>query len=175
MIRVSVMAKDSFLVQAIASILAAEIGPNVLRLTYLEPSTIYEVIRDHRSVLINVDDGEVRNETITVLDLIRDDSPLLVLMISLRSRNIHIFESYPLANPEMEHVVNLVRDFSGTYLRNKNEEAVTWAMQKKLNGARPRAADLSPACIFLQNKTSHPSDARPLIPDSGFHEMKNCR
>jgi hypothetical protein len=128
MIRVAVMAKDSLLVRAIASILAAEIGPNVLRLTYLEPSTSYEVIRDHRSVLINVDEGEFRNETVAVPDPIRDDGPLLVIMISLKSRNIHIFESYPLANPEMEHVVDLVRDFSGTYLRNKNEEVVTWAI-----------------------------------------------
>ena len=126
--RVMVMAKDSFLVQAIASILAAEIGPNVLRLTYLEPSTIYEDIRDHRSVLINVDEERFRNETVTVLDLIQDDSPLLVIMIALKSRNIHIFESYQLANPEMENVINLVRDFSRTYLRKKNEELVTWAI-----------------------------------------------
>jgi len=126
--RVMVMAKDSFLVQAIASILAAEIGPDVLQLTYLEPSTIYEDIRDHRSVLINVDEERFRNETVTVLDLIRDDSPLLVIMIALKSRNIHIFESYQLANPEMENVINLVRDFSRTYLRKKKEELVTWAI-----------------------------------------------
>jgi|SRR5688500_11110541 len=126
--RVMVMAKDSFLVQAIASILAAEIGPNVLRLTYLEPSTIYEDIRDHRSILINVDEGESRNETVTVLDLIRDDRPLLVIMISLKSRNIHTFKSYHFANLGIEHVVNLVRDFSRIYLRNKNEEVVTWAI-----------------------------------------------
>lgn len=125
MIRVLVMAKDSFLVQAIASILAEEIGPHVLRLTYLEPRTTYEVIRDPRSVLIDVDEGQSRNETVTVPDRIREDSPLLMIMISLKSRNLHIFESYQLANPGMEYVVNLVRDFSRTYLRKKFEEVMT--------------------------------------------------
>lgn len=125
MIRVLVMAKDSFLVQAIASILAEEIGPHVLRLTYLEPRTTYEVIRDPRSVLIDVDEGQFRNETVTVPDRIREDSPLLMIMISLKSRNLHIFESYQLANPGMEYVVNLVSDFSRTYLRKKFEEVMT--------------------------------------------------
>lgn len=125
MIRVLVMAKDSFLVQAIASILTEEIGPHVLRLTYLEPRTTYEVIRDPRSVLIDVDEGQSRNETVTVPDRIREDSPLLMIMISLKSRNLHIFESYQLANPGMEYVVNLVRDFSRTYLRKKFEEVMT--------------------------------------------------
>lgn len=125
MIRVLVMAKDSFLVQAIASILAEEIGPHVLRLTYLEPRTTYEVIRDPRSVLIDVDEGQSRNETVTVPDRIREDSPLLMIMISLKSRNLHIFESYQLANPGMEYVVNLVSDFSRTYLRKKFEEVMT--------------------------------------------------
>jgi hypothetical protein len=128
MIRVSVMAKDSLIVQAIASILAAEIVPNVLQLTYLEPRTTYEVIRDHRSVLIHVDEGEFRNETGTVLELIRVDGPLLVILISLKSRNIQIFESYSLLNPGREHVVNLVRDFSQNYLRKTNEEILAWAI-----------------------------------------------
>lgn len=128
MIRVVVMAKDSFLVKAIASILAAEIGPNVLQLTYLEPHNTYEVIRDPRSIFINVDEGQSRNETVTVPDQIRKDIPLLVIMISLKSRNLHIFESYQLANPGMEYVVNLVSEFSRTYLRKKFEEVMTWTI-----------------------------------------------
>jgi len=128
MIRVSVMAEDSLVVQAIAAILAQVIVPNVLQLTYLEPCMIYEAIRDPRSVLISVDEGQFRNETATMPDLIRTDSPLLVIMISLKSQNIHVFENYQLANPGMEHVVDLVRDLSRTYLKGKKEEVVTWAV-----------------------------------------------
>lgn len=128
MIRVLVMANDSLLVDVVASILAVEIGPDVLQLAYQLPRNIYWAIRDPRSMLIVVDEGGPENESIKVPDSFRNDSPLLLIKASLKTMNIDIYEGYQLTRPGMEQVIELVRDFSGTYLRKKNEEVVTWAI-----------------------------------------------
>jgi hypothetical protein len=127
MIRVMVMAKDTILVQAIASILAAEIGPNVLHLTYLEPRTTYEVIRDHRSMVIVIDEGASENDSSEMPDSFREAGPLLVIKASLKTRNILIDQSYQLVGIGSEQVTNLVKDFCGTHLR-KNGEVAAWAI-----------------------------------------------
>jgi hypothetical protein len=132
MIRVSVMANDSILVDKIAAILAREIRLDVLQLTYRQPRNIYEAIRDHRSVVILIDEGDSDIESISVSDPKRVDCPLLVIKISLKSRNIHIFESYRLGRPGIEQVVRLVRDFCRTLLR-KREKNVTWAITWREN------------------------------------------
>jgi len=128
MIRVMVMANDSLLVDVIASILAVQIGPDVLQLTYRLPPNIYDAIRDPRSIVIVIDEGGSENEPIKVPDSFRVDSPLLLIKASLKTMNMDIYEGYQLTRPGMEQVIELVRDFSRTYLRKKNEEAVTWAL-----------------------------------------------
>ena len=57
MIRASVMANDSWVVDTIASLLAQEISLDVLQLTYSLPCNMNEYIRDHDTVLIIIDDG----------------------------------------------------------------------------------------------------------------------
>ena len=128
MIRVMVMANDSLLVDVIASILAVQIGPDVLQLAYRLPPNIYDAIRDPRSIVIVIDEGGSENEPIKVPDSFRVDSPLLLIKASLKTMNMDIYEGYQLTRPGMEQVIELVRDFSRTYLRKKNEEAVTWAL-----------------------------------------------
>lgn len=116
MIRVLVLANDSLLADALASMLAAEINLDVIRLTHRELGKV-----DHHSVVIVVDDGQPGNESIKVADLFRDRSTLLVIMISLKSRNIYVYESYQLVNPELEQVIHIVREFSQMNLKKKSE------------------------------------------------------
>jgi len=131
MIRAMVMANNSILVDTVASILAQEIGLDVLQLTYREPRSKYAAIRDHRSIVIQIDDGDVENESFAVMDPVRNDVPLLVLKISLKSRNIHIITSCQLVHPETEQVADLVRDFRRTYLGRGNEVIVTGPISQK--------------------------------------------
>lgn len=106
MIHVSVTANDSLLADAIAAILSDEINLDVNRLTR------YELGKGNRySVVIVVDEEESERESIKVTDLFRDDITLLVILISLKSRDIYIYESYQLKNPKIERIINLVRDF----------------------------------------------------------------
>lgn len=120
MIRVLVMANNSLLVDAIASILAVEISPDVLQLIYRPPRTMYEVIRDPRSMLIVIDEGASENGSIKVPDSFQDDRRLLLIKASLKTMNIDIYESYQLTRPGMEQVMELVRDFISTYF-NKSK------------------------------------------------------
>jgi hypothetical protein len=122
MIRVLVIANDSLLVDAIASILAVEIGPDVLQLIYRLPGSIFEVVRNHRSVLILVDEGATENSSIKVPDSIRDEGPALVIKASLKTMDIDIHKSYPLTRPGMEQAIELVRDFIRTYFKKKAED-----------------------------------------------------
>lgn len=122
MIRVVVIANNSLLVDVIASILAVEIGPDVLQLLYRLPRSIYEVLRDPRSVLILVDEGAPENSSIEVPDSFRDDGPVLVIKASLKTMNIDIHKSYPLTRPGMEQVIELVRDFIRTHFKKKAED-----------------------------------------------------
>ena len=124
--RVSVMANDSILVDAIASILAAEIGPDVLQLTYHLPGNACEVLRDHRSMLIMIDEGESELELLALTDSFTNN-PWLVIKADLKTMNIDVHKSYLLKTPGAEHVTRLVRDFHKTYLGRMGEEVMTWA------------------------------------------------
>lgn len=117
MIRVLLMANDSLLADSIASMLAEEINLDVVRLTRRELGK-----GDRYSVVIMVDEGESESVTINASDLFRDDITLLVIKLSLKSRNIFVYESYRLKNPGIERVINLVRDFGRTNLKKKVEE-----------------------------------------------------
>src|SRR5688572_15443506 len=123
MIRVLLMANNSLLADAIASTLADEIDLDVIRLTHRELGK-----GDHHSVVIVVDEGEPEHESIKVADLFWDRSTLLVIMISLKSRNIYIYESYQLANPELERLIHIVREFSRMNLKkNVDDHLITKA------------------------------------------------
>ena len=122
MIRVLVMANNLLLADSVASILEEEIDLDVTRVTRRELGK-----GQPYSVVILVDERESENESIKAVDLLRDEITLLVIKVSLESRNVHIYESYQLNNPSIERVINLVRDFSRIYLRKKNEEVMTWA------------------------------------------------
>jgi len=119
MIRVLVMANDSLLADAIASTLAEEIDLDVIRVTRRELGK-----GDRHSVVILVDEGESETESIRAIDLFRDEITLLVIKLSLKSRNIYVFESYQLNNPRIERVISLVREFGRANLKKKVEERV---------------------------------------------------
>jgi len=131
MISVLVMANDSLLADAIVSMLAEEIDLDVIRLTHRELGS-----GDHQSVVIVVDEGKPEDESIKVADLFRDRSTLLVIMISLKSRDTYIYESYQLANPRMERVIQIVRESSRMNLKKKVEEDVNMGAFKKVNMTR---------------------------------------
>jgi|SRR5688572_3071068 len=126
MIRVMVMANDSRLVKAAASILAEEIHPHVLQLSYHLSSHGYETLCDPRSMAIVIDDGWSKNELIKIADSFRD-GPVLVIKACLKSVNIDLYKRYQLVNLGAEQVTQLVRDFRKTYLGRFDEEVVTWA------------------------------------------------
>jgi len=124
MIRVLVMANDSVLADVIASILAREIDLDKFRLTHrtLGKGNRY-------SAVIVVDEGEIENEVINIADFFRDDIAVLVLKLSLKSREIFVYESYQLNNPKMERIVELVRQFGSGNLKKNVERAVNHLQQ----------------------------------------------
>jgi len=132
MIRVLVMANDSVLADSIASILSEEIDLDIVRLTRRELGK-----GDRYSVVIIVDEGESENETIKVTDLFREEISLLVIKLSLKSRNIFVYESYQLNNPRIERVVNLVRDFGRANLKKKVEGDVSLSALQRMAMAPP--------------------------------------
>lgn len=132
MIRVLVMANDSLLADAIVSTLAEEISLDVVRVTRRELGK-----GDRYSVVIIVDEGESDSESIKVTDLLCDDSTLLVIKLSLKSRNIFVYESYQLNNPRMERVIDMVRDFGRANLKKKVEEDLNRNALRKTTVAPP--------------------------------------
>lgn len=124
--RISVMANDSSLVDAIASMLALEISPDVLQLTYHLPGYAYENLHNHRSMVIVIDEGGSEFDLPKAVASFAT-SPLLVIKADLKTSNIKIHKSYPLTNPCAEQVTRLVRDFRMTYLGRIAEEVMTWA------------------------------------------------
>jgi hypothetical protein len=117
MIRVLMMANDSLLADGIGSLLAQEIDLDVVQMTHQEL-----VKGDDQSVLIVIDEGQPENEPINVTELFRDRPNLLVIMLSLESRNIYIYESYQLVNPDMDQVIHIIREFSRMNLKKKPDE-----------------------------------------------------
>jgi hypothetical protein len=119
MIRVLVMANDSLLADGIASLLAAETDLDVVRLTRGKLGK-----GERYSVVIIVDENDPDSEAINVADFIREDVTLLLIKMSLESRNIFVYESYQLNNPTIERVMEIVRDFGRTNLKKKAEANV---------------------------------------------------
>lgn len=119
MIRTLLMANDSLLADSLASILTGETDIDVVRLTHREL-----VKGDQYSVVIIIDEGESENETIKAVDLFWNHNTLLVIMISLKSKDIYVYESYQLVNPEMDRVIHIVREFSNMNLKKKFEEGM---------------------------------------------------
>jgi hypothetical protein len=124
--RVSVMANDSRLVDAISSVLALELGPDVLQLTYQLPGKAYETLRDHRSMLIVIDEGGSEIE-FSQAPHSCSGNPMLVIKAVLRTMNIDIDKSYQMTDLDVDQLTRLVRDFRRTYLGKMNEQVLTWA------------------------------------------------
>jgi len=112
MARILVMANDSVLADAIVSLLTEEIDMDVLRVTRREPRKIDQAIREHRSVVIIVEEGTSEDKLITASDLFRDHDRLRILTISPEKHHLHICETYQVPISGMAQLVNLVRDFS---------------------------------------------------------------
>jgi hypothetical protein len=117
MIDVLVLANDSVLADIIVSTLSQEIDIDVVRMRYQELRR-----GDQYSVVILVDEEEAENDPFRVMDLFRDGITLLLIRVSLKSRNIFIYESYQIHNPSIERVVSLVRDFGRANLKKKIEK-----------------------------------------------------
>jgi hypothetical protein len=132
MIRILVLANDSLLADMIVSTLSQEIDVGVVRMTHRELGK-----GDRYSVVIIVDEGEAESESIETTDLFRDDITLLVIRLSLKSRNIFVYESYQLNNPRIERVIDLVRDFGRANLKKKVEEDVNISALQRMAMAPP--------------------------------------
>jgi hypothetical protein len=105
------MANDSLLADAIASMLAEEIDLDVVRVIR------HELVGVDHSVVMVIDEGEPENESIPVAELFRNRANLLVIMISLKSRDMYLYESYQLVNPRMEQVIHIAKEFSKMNLK----------------------------------------------------------
>jgi len=121
------MANDSLLADSIASMLTGEADLDVVRLTQRELGK-----DDQYSVVIIIDEGEYQNESNKAADLFWNHNTLLVIMISLKSRDIYVYESYQLVNPEMERVIEIVREFGRMNLKKKFEENLNVKALRKL-------------------------------------------
>jgi hypothetical protein len=118
------MANNSVLANFIVSALARESDLEVFRITRDELGS-----RRDFSIVIVVDEEMDEIETINLKEIIRGDSPLLLMRVSLKSRNVYVDDSYQLNNPGMEQVVDLLRDFSRKNLKERSEED---SSQKKM-------------------------------------------
>ena len=128
MINVLVLANESLFADAIVAVLSQEINLDVVRTSRLELGR-----GGHYSVIIIVDEEAIEGESLKLKDLIREDVTLILIKVSLESRNIYVFESYQLLNPEMNQVLNLLREFSRKYLKDQSDEDT--GSQKKMNEA----------------------------------------
>jgi hypothetical protein len=128
MIQVLVLANDSLLADTIVSTLSKEIDIDVVR------TTSQELKRgDRYSAVILIDEEESESEPFWFTDLFRNDITLLLIRVSLKSRNIFVYESYQINNPTIERVVDLVRDFSQANLKKKVEDLMTISVSQKMN------------------------------------------
>jgi hypothetical protein len=119
MIHVLVLANDSVLADIIVSTLSKEIDIDVVRMRYEELKR-----GDRYSVVILVDEEESEFAPFSFTDIFREGLTLLLIRVSIRSRNIFVYESYQINNPSMERVVGLVTDFGRAHLKKKAEERV---------------------------------------------------
>jgi hypothetical protein len=146
MIRVSVMANDSVLVDVIAAILAREIRLDLLQLSYCLPRSIYRIIHDHRSVVILIDEGDYNSESMLENDPFFFDNPLLVIKTCLKSRNIYIFETYQLGKPGMDQMVERLRDLDWTWLQKREEIKTSLSTHWRKNDQRAGAGERITLC-----------------------------
>jgi hypothetical protein len=126
------MANDSLLADGIVSLLAAETDLDVVRLSRGKLGK-----GERYSVVIIVDENDPDSEAVNVVDFIREDVTLLLIRMSLESRNIFVFESYQLNNPTVERVMELVRNFGRSNLKKKAEERIK---QDPVHGVSPTAS-----------------------------------
>jgi hypothetical protein len=75
--------------------------------------------------VIIADEGDPESVATKITDLFRNNSTLLLITLSLESRNIYVHESYQLNNPGIERVIDLVRDFGRNNLRKEVENGMT--------------------------------------------------
>jgi len=94
----------------------------------------------------------LENETIKVTDLFREEISLLVIKLSLKSRNIFVYESYQLNNPRIERVIHLVRDFGRANLKKKADN-VNISDLRKANTA-PFQVDVDPLAHELYRRST---------------------
>jgi hypothetical protein len=146
MMRVSVMANDSVLVDVIAAILAREIRLDVLQLSYHQPLSIARTVRDHRSAVIFIDEGDYDSESMLRKDPFFLDDPLIVIKICLKSRKVYIFETYQLGKPGMDQMVRLVRDLNWTWLQDSAETATCLPTHRRVNDQRAGAGERIAFC-----------------------------
>jgi hypothetical protein len=127
MIRAMVLAINPFIVDSVANILAGELCLDVLQLTYRQPQHVYEAIRDHRSVVVDVDEGQAVDELVVMPAVpagVRIGDPLLLIRIALPSQGVRVFRSYPLANPQADVVVKLVKGCCKDYFDKRSRVPV---------------------------------------------------
>ena len=125
MIHILMMANDSLLAESLASILAEETDLDVVRLTHRELGK-----GDQYSAVIIIDEDESENTSIKASDLFWNHNTYLVIMISLKSRDIYVYERYQLVNPEMEQMIHIVREFSRMNLKKKVEDVNMKVLRK---------------------------------------------
>lgn len=114
MIRASVTANDVGLADAIATILAEKLVADVLQQSYRPPSHVYAAVRHPGSIVIDVDEGLAVNELLIMRANFRADDPMLLIKLSLKSRNISVFRSYTLVDRPLGQLPSLVREFFQT-------------------------------------------------------------
>jgi hypothetical protein len=161
MIRVLLMANDSLLAEGIEQLLAHEIDLDVVRITHQILDS-----QDPRSALIVIDEGQSENMSISLIDLFRDRPNFLVIMLSLKSRNIYVYESHQLDNPNGEQVIHLIKEFSRMNLKNNPQGQPP--MKKGLRFANAIAALFASCWFHLVGRKSMNNVTLPRQPLSGF-------
>jgi hypothetical protein len=139
MIHVLVLANDSVLADIIVSTLSNEIDLDVVRMRYQELKR-----GDQYSVVILVDEEESESDPLQFTDLFHHGITLLLIRVSLKSRNIFVYESYQINNPTIEWVIELVRDFSQANLKKKVEEHGKVSALRKMLSVSPFYIPIDP-------------------------------
>lgn len=126
MIRVLVMGNESVLAKFIESSLARETDVEVFRATRDELGTH----RDY-SIVIVVDEEIDGDETMKLQEIVGGENALLLVRVSLKSRHVQVEESYQIANPGIDQLVSLFREFNRK--TQKGISARVSGSQKKMN------------------------------------------
>jgi len=133
MIRVLVMANESLLANFIVSSLSQQPDLDVFRVTRDEVGA-----RRDYSIVIVIDEEMDETETIKLKEIIRGERALLLVRVSLKSRNVYVDESYQLVNPGIARMVDLLREFGPKTQQEKSAEDMD--SQKKMISVRPAQA-----------------------------------